>query len=176
MDEVIKILRGSKDVPTGKQALIDRFGLTDLQSQAIVQMRFAQLTGLERLKLEEELAEILKTVADLQDILVLEIIKTEMMEIRDKFGDERKTDIQVVSGEVDIEDLIPNEDCVITLTQYGYIKRQCMDIYKSQKRGGRGVMGMQRRNEDFVQELFVCKTHDFIMFFNQYFTHPKSQK
>ncbi|MEG1620996.1 MAG: DNA gyrase subunit A, partial [Oscillospiraceae bacterium] len=170
MDEVIKILRAASDVPKGKQALIDRFGLSDLQSQAIVQMRFGQLTGLETLKIEEELSQILATVEELESILadehkILEIIKKELNEIKEKFGDERRTDIQVVSGEVDIEDLIPVEDCVITLTHYGYIKRQAMDTYKTQRRGGRGISGMQRRDEDFVQELFVCSTHDYVMFF-----------
>lgn len=170
MDEVLAILRSSKDGASGKAALIERFGLTDIQAQSIIQMRFVQLTGLERLKIEEELVEISKTVEEYEGILaderkVLDIIKVEIGEIKNKFGDERRTDIQTVSGEVDIEDLIPVEDSVVTLTHLGYIKRQAMDTYKTQRRGGRGIMGMQRREEDFVQELFVCKTHDYVMFF-----------
>ena len=170
MDEVLAILRGSKDGNSGKQALIERFGLTDVQAQSIIQMRFVQLTGLERLKIEEELVQINKAVAEYEGILasehkVLEIVKEEINEIKKKYGDERRTDIQSVSGEVDIEDLIPVEDCVVTLTRYGYIKRQAMDTYRTQRRGGRGISGMQRRDEDFVQELFVCKTHDYVMFF-----------
>ncbi len=170
MDEVLSILRNSKDGNSGKQALIDRFGLTDVQAQSITQMRFIQLTGLERLKIEEEYVQITKAVEEYEGILrdeqkVLEIIKAEITEIKKKYGDERRTDIQSVSGEVDIEDLIPVEDCVVTLTRYGYIKRQAIDTYKTQRRGGRGISGMQRRDEDFVQELFVCKTHDYVMFF-----------
>ncbi len=170
MDEVIKILRASKDTPTGKAALIERFGLTDIQAQAIVQMRLGQLTGLEREKIESELAQILEKIAYLEGVLadgskVLSIIKEEILAVREKFGDERRTEIQAVSGEVDIEDLIPVEECVITLTHFGYIKRQLTETYKTQKRGGRGVAGMQRRDEDFVEELFVCSTHDYILFF-----------
>lgn len=170
MDEVIKILRASKDVPSGKQALIDRFAMTDIQASAIVAMRFGQLTGLERIKIEEELLTILTRVSELEAILaddgkVLSIIKEELITIKEKFGDDRRTDIQIVSGEVDIEDLIPVEECVVTLTHFGYIKRQPIDTYKSQRRGGRGVSGMTRRDEDFVEELFVCSTHDYIMFF-----------
>ena len=170
MDEVLSILRNSKDGASGKAALIERFGLTDVQAQSIIQMRFVQLTGLERLKIEEELIEISKTVDEYEGILaderkVLDIVKVEISEIKKKFGDERRTDIQSISGEVDIEDLIPVEDSVVTLTHLGYIKRQAMDTYRTQRRGGRGIMGMQRREEDFVQELFVCKTHDYVMFF-----------
>ncbi len=170
MDEVIKILRASKDQPTGKAALIERFQLTDIQAQAIVQMRLGQLTGLERDKIENELAQILEKIAYLESILsdngkVLSIIKEEITAIKEKFADERRTEIMAISGEVDIEDLIPVEDCVITLTHYGYIKRQLTDTYRTQKRGGRGVQGMQRRDEDFVEELFVCSTHDYVLFF-----------
>ena len=169
IDEVIKILRNSKSIPEGKAELIERFGLDDIQATAIVQMRLGQLTGLERTKIEEELAALLEKIADFEDILanygrVLSIIKTEIEQIKKKFGDDRRTEIMAVSGEVDIEDLIPIEDCVVTLTHYGYIKRQPVDVYKSQKRGGRGVSGMKQREEDFVEELFICSSHDNVLF------------
>ncbi len=169
IDEVIKILRNSKSIPEGKAELIERFGLDDIQATAIVQMRLGQLTGLERSKIEEELAALLEKIADFEDILanysrVLAIIKSEIEQIKKKFGDDRRTEIMSVSGEVDIEDLIPVEECVVTLTHYGYIKRQPMDVYKSQKRGGRGVSGMKQRDEDFVEELFICSSHDNVLF------------
>ncbi len=169
IDEVIKILRNAKSIPEGKAELMERFGLDDLQATAIVQMRLGQLTGLERTKIEEELAALLEKIADFEDILanysrVLEIIKSEIEQIKKKFGDDRRTEIAAVSGEVDIEDLIPVEECVVTLTHYGYIKRQPIDVYKSQKRGGRGVSGMKQRDEDFAEELFICSSHDNILF------------
>lgn len=169
IDEVIAILRASKSIPEGKQALIDRFELSDVQASAIVAMRLGQLTGLERSKIEEELAQLMEKIEELLKILgdenlVLEIIKTEILEIKRRFNDERRTSIEAVTGEVDIEDLIPEEDCVVTLTNYGYIKRQPVDVYKLQKRGGRGVFGMKQRNEDFTKELFICSTHDHILF------------
>lgn len=171
IDEVIAIIRSSKDNTESKPRLMERFGLSEIQASAIVAMRLGQLSGLEREKIESELSEILARISDYEDILaseqrVLEIIKTEMLEIKQKFNDERRTEIQTVSGEVDIEDLIPVEDCVITLTHYGYLKRMAVDVYKTQKRGGRGVSGMTRREEDFVEELFICSTHDYIMFFS----------
>ncbi|MDD6012991.1 MAG: DNA gyrase subunit A [Oscillospiraceae bacterium] len=170
IDEVIAILRASKDQATGKQALMDRFGLDDIQAEAIVKMRLGQLTGLERIKIEEELAQLREKIAEYTAILsdegkVLEIIKEEAMVIRDKFSDERRTEIAAVSGEVDIEDLIPMEDCVYTLTNMGYIKRQAAESYSLQNRGGRGVKGMTRREEDVAQTMFTCSSHDFIMFF-----------
>ncbi len=169
IDEVIKILRNAKSIPEGKAELMERFGLDDLQATAIVQMRLGQLTGLERTKIEEELAALLEKIADFEDILanysrVLEIIKSEIEQIKKKFGEDRRTEIAAVSGEVDIEDLIPVEECVVTLTHYGYIKRQPIDVYKSQKRGGRGVSGMKQRDEDFAEELFICSSHDNILF------------
>ncbi len=169
-DEVISIIRKSKDQPDAKVNLIARFGVTELQASAIVAMRLGQLSGLERIKIEEELAEILKKVAEYEEILgdyskVMAIVKNELKEIKSKFSDERRTEIVSVSGEVDIEDLIPVQDCVITLTHFGYIKRQPLDVYKAQRRGGRGVAGMTQREEDFVEELFICSTHDYIMFF-----------
>ncbi len=170
IDEVIKLLRASRSIPEGKQALMERFGLSDLQAQAIVQMRFGQLTSLEREKIEAELLEIEMKVAELEGILadhvkIMNIIKDEIGEIRRRFADPRRTEIQTVSGEVDIESLIPEEDCVITLTHFGYIKRQPVDTYRTQRRGGRGVSGMTRRDEDFVTELFICSSHDYILFF-----------
>lgn len=169
IDEVIAILRGAKTIPEGKQALIDRFNLTDVQASAIVAMRLGQLTGLERSKIEEELSGLLEKIKEYEAILgdynlVMEILEKELTEIRSKYGDPRRTEIQVVSGDVDIEDLIPEEDCVITLTHFGYIKRQPSDSYKIQKRGGRGISGMKQRDEDFVEELFIASSHDNILF------------
>lgn len=170
IDEVIALLRAAKSIPEGKQALMDRFGLDDVQAQAIVQMRLGQLTGLERIKLEEELAALRLKIAEYLEILgdesrVLAIIKTEARAIMDKFGDERRTEIVNVSGEVDIEDLIPEETCVFTMTTMGYIKRMPMDTYQTQRRGGRGIKGMTRREEDVAQTMFTCSTHDYVMFF-----------
>ena len=171
IDEVIDILRSSKTIPEGKSRLIERFGLDEIQAGAIVAMRLGQLTGLERTKIEDELTQIKITIADLLDILAdesrkLAIIKEEIITIRDKYGDERRTEIMAVSGEVDIEDLIAVEDCVLTLTNFGYMKRLPADTYKTQKRGGRGVSGMTRREEDYAEEMFICSTHDYILFFS----------
>lgn len=170
IDEVIQILRSSKSVSEGKTALEERFGLDDIQAQAIVQMRLGQLTGLERDKIEKELAGLLEKIAEFKAILadegrILAIVKEEAIKIRDKYGDERRTQIETISGEVDVEDLIPVEDCVLTLTHFGYIKRQLSSAYHNQRRGGRGISGLSRREEDFVEELFVCSTHDYVMFF-----------
>ena len=169
-DEVISIIRHSRDRADSKVNLIARFGISDPQASAIVAMQLGQLSGMERIKIEEELASILRKVEELTAILsddsrVYAIIKSEMGAIRDKYGDDRRTEIQAVSGEMDIEDLIPVEDCVITLTHYGYLKRQTLDAYRTQRRGGRGVSGMTRRDEDFVEELFTCSTHDYVLFF-----------
>ncbi|MBR2315014.1 MAG: DNA gyrase subunit A, partial [Clostridia bacterium] len=170
IDEVIAILRASKDQSEGKQALIDRFGLTDIQADAIVKMRLGQLTGLERTKIEDELGALKIKIAEYMEILesegkVLEIVKAEAMVVRDKFSDDRRTEIAAVSGDVDIEDLIPEEECVYTLTTLGYIKRQPVEVYSLQNRGGRGVKGMTRREEDDAETMFTCSSHDFIMFF-----------
>ncbi len=170
IDEVIDILRKSKSVAEGKEALMQRFGLDDVQAQAIVQMRLGQLTGLERIKIEDELAELKKKIAEFLEILanhskVLEIIKTEALEIKDKFADDRRTEIVNVSGEVDIEDLIPEENSVFTLTNFGYIKRMPADTYQIQNRGGKGIKGLTRREEDYVQTMFTASTHDVIAFF-----------
>ncbi|MEG1873950.1 MAG: DNA gyrase subunit A [Angelakisella sp.] len=169
-DEVIYIIRHSDDIPAAKVNLIERFGIDDIQSAAIVAMRIGQLSGMERIKIEEELANILNRVEELNYILshdekVYEIMKEELTIIRNKFADPRRTEIQIISGEVDIEDLIPVTDCAITLTHLGYIKRQPVDVYRTQRRGGRGMSGMTRREEDYVEELFVCSTHDYVLFF-----------
>ncbi len=170
IDEVIRIIRSSKSIPEAKIALSDRFGLDDLQTQAIVQMPLGRLTGLERQKLEDELSAIELKIADFKDILanesrLLGIVKDEAMAVKNKFGDERRTEIATVSGEVDIEDLIPNEECVLTLTSFGYVKRQKTDTYRTQRRGGRGISGMTRREEDVATEMFVINSHDYVMFF-----------
>ncbi len=170
IDEVIKICRESKTIAEQKQNLIERFELSEPQAAAIVAMRLAQLAGLEMDKIIHEYNAIMEKIADLEDILanhsrVLSIVKEEISVLRDKYGDERRTEIQTVSGEVDIEDLIPVEECVLALTHRGYIKRQAIDAYKTQKRGGRGVTGIATREEDFAEELFVCSTHDYVLFF-----------
>ena len=170
IDEVIAILKAAKSVQEGREKLSERFGLDEIQTQAIVQMPLGRLTGLERHKIEDELKELEIKIADYNDILshesrVREIIKTEALEVKRQFGDERRTEILNVSGEVDIEDLIPKEDCALTLTHFGYVKRQSLESYRLQRRGGRGVSGMTRRDEDTVSELFIINSHDYILFF-----------
>ena len=170
IDEVVEILKKAASIPEGKAKLMERFGLDDIQATAIVQMRLGQLTGMEKSKIEAELAELYEKIAEFKAILadeskVLAIVKTELLAIKAKFGDPRRTEISAVTGEVDIEDLIPVEECAITLTQYGYIKRMPVDTYQAQHRGGRGVNGMTRREEDFVKEMFVAGSHDYILFF-----------
>ena len=194
IDEVIAIIRANKTVAEAKIALIERFkdvdmsalldrakydmtglsleeriGLSEEQAEAIVQMKLGQLAGLERQKVTDELYGLLQKITDYEEILsnirrVYEIISNDLAEIRRKFNDERRTQIESVSGEVDIEDLIPVEDCVVTLTNNGYIKRVSVDSYKTQKRGGRGVTGMKQREEDYVEEMFICGSHDNILF------------
>lgn len=193
-DECIAIIRNSKTIPEAKESLIERFsdidmsalldrtqydftglhvdeqtGLSDEQAEAIVQMRLGSLTGLERQKITDELYGLLTKISDFEDILadvnrVYGIIMNDLNNIRKKFSDGRRTDIESVSGEVDIEDLIPVEDCVVTLTNNGYIKRMPVSEYKTQRRGGRGITGMKQREEDFVEEMFICSTHDNILF------------
>ncbi len=170
IDEVIAIIRSSKDQPTAKLRLGEKFGLDDAQTQAIVSMRLGQLSGLERAKIEDELGQLNIRIADFTDILqnserLFSIIKDELAVIRKKYNDERRTEIMPVSGEVDIEDLIPYEDCVLTLTEFGYVKRQKCDTYKLQRRGGRGISGMSRREEDVAKEMFVVNSHDNVVFF-----------
>ena len=171
VDEIIATIRACKGgLAEAKQALIDKFEFDEPQAAAIVAFRLGQLAGLEILKIQNELDELKAKIADFLEILadearVLEIVKTEAMAVRDKFADERQTEIVNVSGEVDIEDLIPEETCVFTLTDMGYIKRIPMDEYKQQRRGGRGVKGLTRRDADIVKTMFTCSTHDYIMFF-----------
>ncbi|MBR3760644.1 MAG: DNA gyrase subunit A [Ruminococcus sp.] len=194
IDEVIAILRSSSTIGEAKERMIERFkdidmsalldraqydftglhvekqtGLSQEQAEAIVQMRLGQLTGLERQKITDELYGILTKISDYEDILanierVYGIIMEDLDAIRRKFSDKRRTDIEAVSGEVDIEDLIPEEDCVVTLTNNGYIKRMPVTEYKTQRRGGRGITGMKQREEDFVEEMFICGSHDNILF------------
>ncbi len=209
IDEIIQIIRSSKNIPEAKERLIERFkdidmsallerieifknmdvfkvldtaefdlsgthlasakGLSEEQAEAIVQMRLGALTGLERQKITDELFGLLTKISDYEDILadvnrVYQIIMEDLNAIRKKFSDPRRTDIESVSGEVDIEDLIPEEDCVVTLTNNGYIKRMPVTEYKTQRRGGRGITGMKQREEDFVDTMFICGTHDNILF------------
>ncbi|MBS1327958.1 MAG: DNA gyrase subunit A, partial [Oscillospiraceae bacterium] len=170
IDEVINIIRSSPDIPTSKQRLMERFAFDDVQATAIVQMRIGQLSGLERQKIEDELNALHTRIAELEGIMADEgkikaIVKDECLKMRDKYGDERRTAISAVSGEVDIEDLIPVEECVLTMTNLGYIKRQAADSYKTQRRGGRGIMGMATRDEDVTETMFLCSSHDYVMFF-----------
>lgn len=194
IDEVIAIIRSSATIAEAKEKMIDRFkdvdmsalldraqydftglhvekqtGLSQEQAEAIVQMRLGQLTGLERQKITDELYGLLTKISDFEDILadvnrVYAIIMEDLNNIRKKFSDKRRTDIESVSGEVDIEDLIPEEECVVTLTNNGYIKRMPVAEYKTQRRGGRGITGMKQREEDFVEEMFICGSHDNILF------------
>lgn len=170
IDEVISIIRNSKDQATAKVNLMERFGLDDVQAQAIVQMRLGQLTNMERTKIEDEITALKTKIEEYNAILAdegrqREIIKEELIVIRNKFADPRRTEICAVNGEVDIEDLIPNQECVLTLTQFGYVKRLAVDTYKIQNRGGRGVSGMSRREEDVATEMFVINSHDYVLFF-----------
>ncbi len=169
IDEVINIIRSSYD--DAKERLMERFGLSEIQAQAILDMRLKTLSGLQREKIEEEYNELMKLIAHLKEILasetlVYQIIKEELIEIKEKFGDERKTKIIAAEGEIDVEDLIKEEQSVIALTHFGYIKRMPIDTYKSQKRGGKGITGISTREEDFVKEIFTASTHDTILFFS----------
>ena len=171
IDEVIAIIRNSKTIPESKQALTDRFQFDDIQTTAIVQMQLGKLAGLEKQKILDELQEKLDFIKECDEILasrerILDIVKTESLNLRDKYSDERRTEISDVAGEVDIEDLIPLEECVITKTVNGYIKRLPSDTYNVQHRGGRGITGMTTREEDSVENMFVCSSHDRIMLFS----------
>lgn len=170
LDEVIKIIRSSKSEAVAKEGLIERFSLTEKQAQAIVDMRLGRLTALEREKLENEYKELMEKIKYFKDILanefmVLNIIKDELNEIKNKYGDERKTNIIHDESDIDLEDLIEEEESVITLTHFGYIKRLPADTYKSQRRGGKGIIGLSTREEDFVETLFITSTHNVILFF-----------
>ena len=169
IDEVINIIRSSYDDP--KERLMERFGLSDIQAQAILDMRLKTLSGLQREKIEEEYNELMKLIAHLKEILsserlVFEIIKEELLEIKEKYADERKTKIVAAEGEIDVEDLIKEEQVVIALTHFGYIKRMPIDTYKSQRRGGKGITGIATREGDFVKQIFTASTHDTVLFFS----------
>ena len=169
IDEVINIIRSSYDDP--KERLMERFGLSDIQAQAILDMRLKTLSGLQREKIEEEYNELMKLIAHLREILgserlVFDIIKEELLQIKEKYGDERLTKIVAAEGEFNEEDLISNEQTVVALTHFGYIKRMPVDTYKSQRRGGKGITGISTREEDFVKQIFTASTHDTILFFS----------
>ena len=169
IDEVIQIIRSSYD--DAKEKLMDRFGLSDVQAQAILDMRLKTLSGLQREKIEEEYKQLMELIEHLRAILgseklLFDVMKEELIEIRDKFGDERKTKIVASEAEIEVEDLIKEEECVVALTHYGYIKRMPIDTYRSQKRGGKGITGMATRENDFVKEIFIASTHDTILFFS----------
>ena len=167
VDELIATIRACKGgMAEAKAAIMEQFGFDDPQADAIVKLQLGRLAGLEILKIEEELSGLQAKIKDWEDILandarVLEIVKNELLDMKKRFGDERRTEIQSVTGEVDIEDLIAEEQCVYTLTEAGYIKRQLKATYQAQKRGGRGISGMTRKEEDIVQEMFVGSTHDY---------------
>lgn len=168
IDEVISIIRSSYD--DAKERLMERFGLSDVQAQAILDMRLKTLSGLQREKIEEEYDSLMKLIEHLRSVLaserlVFDIIKEELLELKDKFGDERKTKIKPAEGEINVEDLIKEEQAVVALTHFGYIKRMPIDTYKSQKRGGKGITGIATREEDFVKQIFTASTHDTILFF-----------
>ncbi len=170
LDEVIRIIRSSNTETKAKEGLMERFGLSEKQAQAIVDMRLGRLTGLEREKLENEYRELLEKIKYYREVLanefmVLNIVKDELAVIKEKYGDERRTKIIADEGEIDLDDLIQEEESVITLTHFGYIKRLPADTYKSQKRGGKGIVGISTREEDFVENLFITSTHHFLLFF-----------
>ena len=170
IDEIVAIIRASKDTATAKEALMLRFEFTEKQAQAILDMRLARLTGLERERLMEEYQELEKTIARLSAILaderlLMDVIKTEISAIRDKFGDERRSELTVIEGEIDVEDLIQEENMVVTLTHDGYVKRVPSSVYRAQHRGGRGVSGMNVKDTDYTTQMFVVSTHQEIMFF-----------
>ena len=170
VDEIIATIRACKGgFAEARQAVMDNFGFDEPQADAIVKLQLGRLAGLEILKIEQELGELREAIADYEDILandehVKRIVKTDLTTLADKYGDERRTSIEAVSGEVDIEDLIPEETCVFTLTHEGYIKRTTLDTYQAQNRGGRGVQGMTQKDEDFTEEMYVGSTHDYMLF------------
>lgn len=173
IDEVIKIIRASSDDREAKEKLVARFGLSEAQTDAILEMRLRRLTGLERHKIEEELAELREKIAHFRSVLgdiklVLEIVKQEMGEVRDKFANPRRTEIAGTARDLDVEDLIAEEDMVVTITKAGYVKRLPVATYRQQKRGGKGKAGVNLKENDFVEHLFVASTHDFVLFFSNY--------
>lgn len=170
IDAIVALIRASKNAEDAKAALVEKFELSDKQSQAILDMRLQKLTGLEREKIEDEYNELQKYITWLKEVLsdekkILDIIKQELSEIRDKYGDDRRTSIVESVDDIELEDLIAREDMVVSITHYGYIKRLPVDTYRAQKRGGRGIMGMETKDGDFVEKLFVASTHDYMLFF-----------
>ena len=170
IDEIVELMKTSKSIPDSKERLMERYGLSEIQAQAIVEMTLGRLTGLERQKIEDELARLAALIADLRDILanewrVKDIIKTEMLEIKRKFSDERRTDIVPAEDDILLEDLIERHECVITLTHAGYIKRQPADTYSAQNRGGKGIIGMTTKEEDFIEKVVGVHSHSYLMFF-----------
>ncbi len=170
IDEVIRIIRGSKDDKTAKDTLMERFGLTDIQATAILDMRLRRLTGLEKDKLDAEYADLIKEINRYKELLgndrlMFQVIKDEMLEIKEKYGDKRRSKIKPAADEIDIEELIQKEDVLITLTKQGYIKRTPTSMYKVQNRGGKGIMGLSQRTDDYVETLFTATTHDDLVFF-----------
>ncbi|MBR4888225.1 MAG: DNA gyrase subunit A [Clostridia bacterium] len=172
VDDIIATIRACKGGQAeAREALMEKFGFTEPQAEAICRFRLGQLAGLEILKIEEELNELQARILDLQDILSREarryaVITEEALAMKKKYGDPRRTEIAAISGEVDIEDLIPDEECMLTLTNFGYVKRQDVNAYRTQRRGGRGISGMARRDEDVATEMFVVNNHDYVMFFS----------
>ena len=170
IDEVIRIIRGSKDDKTAKDTLMERFGLTDIQATAILDMRLRRLTGLEKDKLDAEYADLIKEINRYKELLgndrlMFQVIKDEMLEIKEKYGDKRRSKIKPAADEIEIEELIQKEDILITLTKQGYIKRTPTSMYKVQNRGGKGIMGLSQRTDDYVETLFTATTHDDLVFF-----------
>lgn len=173
LDAVIKLIRSSKDVPTAREGLVNKFGLTEIQAQAILDMRLQRLTALEREKIKTEHKELVERIKSLKellgnDVLIYGVIKDELKEIKKKYNDERRTEITSEASDLEIEDLIAEEENVITITHSGYIKRLPVTTYRKQNRGGRGVTGMNLKEEDFVEHLFISSTHNYIMFFSNY--------
>ncbi len=172
IDAVVKIIKSSDNRDDARVKLMARFKLSEIQSNAILDLRLYQLTGLERDKIEEEYLELIKRIEYLKSLLASErklmaVVKTELLEVKEKHADKRRTDIVADEGEINIEDLIANEACIVTISHQGYIKRTAVSAYRAQRRGGKGVMGMEQREEDFIEHLFTCSTHDYIMFFTE---------
>lgn len=170
IDEIVQIMKTSPSIPMSKQTLMERFGLTDIQAQAIVEMTLGRLTGMERQKIQDELDRLHALIAELEGILaddskIREIIKTEMLEIKNKYADERRTQIEIAEDEIDLEDLIEKHNCVITMTRAGYIKRLPADTYSAQRRGGKGITAMTTRDEDFIEKVAAVFSHSLLMFF-----------
>jgi DNA gyrase subunit A len=172
IDAVVKVIKEADDREQAKTKLMAKFKLSEIQANAILDLRLYQLTGLERDKIEEEYLELIKRIEYLKSLLASEkklmaVVKQELLEVKEKYGDPRRTDIVADEGEIDIEDLIANEACIVTISHQGYVKRTAVSAYRAQRRGGKGVMGMEQREEDFIEHLFTCSTHDYIMFFTE---------